>query len=127
VPAACATEDASWGEKSLSSRKNQAIFTSACTPLGECRIRRFILEYRSDSNRHFAPQARVTIISHVMQNKYADKLAFAINNLNGMLSLCKDAALAGPFQGTIYCYELVLNKSNCRFGSETQTPRAPPL
>ena len=37
VPAACATKDAGWGEKCLSSRQNQAILTSEGRPLGECR------------------------------------------------------------------------------------------
>ena len=41
VPAACATEDTGWGEKCLSSGQNQAIFTSASMPLGQCRLKTF--------------------------------------------------------------------------------------
>ena len=42
VPEACATKDADWGEKCLSSGQNHAIFTSTSMPLGECRS---VLQY----------------------------------------------------------------------------------
>ena len=38
VPGVCATSDAGWGEKCLSSGQNQATFTSGTMPLGECRV-----------------------------------------------------------------------------------------